>query len=308
MSRYRKIAVRTWSDEKFRSISKMPPSAQGLWFFLIAGPMTGPIPGLFRAGKSGMAEELDWPQEAFDEAFGEVLAKGMAKADFDARLVWLPKALEHNRPESPNVVRSWRTDLDLLPECGLKKEAIEAMRAFVGTLGTGFAAAFDEICPAEQGPPKPSPKPSGKPKRKASPKTMPNQEQEQEQEQEEEQSLSDDNDRSAGADLLGDRSEEKPGTSSCPQREIIAAYHELLPELPPVHEWTAQNADNLRTRWRSQDKRQTVDWWRRFFAYIRTCPFLMGEKTDFQASLGWLVKAGNFAKVVNGQYDSRKVA
>lgn len=105
MSRYRKIEVRTWADERFRSLSPMPPSGQGLWFFLLTGPHTGPIPGLFRAGRLAMAEELGWEAEAFDEAFREVSQQGMAKADFKARLVWLPKALKHNKPESPNVVR-----------------------------------------------------------------------------------------------------------------------------------------------------------------------------------------------------------
>ncbi|MCE4343948.1 hypothetical protein ABQW67_19700 [Xanthomonas hortorum] len=65
-SRYRKVEVRTWGDEKFRALSPMPPSGQGLWLYLITGPHTGPIPGLFRAGRAAMAEELEWEMEAFD--------------------------------------------------------------------------------------------------------------------------------------------------------------------------------------------------------------------------------------------------
>lgn len=172
MSRYRKIEVRTWSDEKFRALSAAPPSGQGLWFFLLTGPHTGPIPGLFRAGRAGMAEELGWNLEGFDKAFAEVSQQGMAKADFKARLVWLPNAIKHNKPESPNVVRSWRAEFDLLPECDLKTEALESLRSFVCGLGSGFAKAFEEVF--------------GKPFTKPSGKTMPNQEQEQEQEQEKE--------------------------------------------------------------------------------------------------------------------------
>ena len=95
MSRYRKIEVRTWSDEKFRALSAIPPSGQGLWFFLLTGPNTTAIPGLFRAGRAAMAEELNWELEAFDEAFQEVFEQGMVKADFKAKLVWLPKAIQH---------------------------------------------------------------------------------------------------------------------------------------------------------------------------------------------------------------------
>jgi hypothetical protein len=92
-SRYRKVEVRTWGDEKFRALSPIQPSGQALWLFLITGPHTGPIPGLFRAGRAAMAEELDWELEAFDKAFGEVSDKGMVKADFKARVMWVPNAI-----------------------------------------------------------------------------------------------------------------------------------------------------------------------------------------------------------------------
>ena len=92
---------------------------------------------------------------------------------------------------------------------------------------------------------------------------------------------------------------------NCPQTQIIALYHELLPELPPAREWPDANAAQLRARWRSTPERQSLDWWRKFFGYVHESDFLMGRKTDFQASLGWLVKASNFAKVVNGNYENR---
>ena len=174
--------MRTWADERFRELSPIQPSGQAIWFFLLTGPHTGPVPGLFRAGRAAMAEELDWGLEAFDEAFREVLNKGMAKADFKARLIWLPNALKHNKPESPNVVRSWRTELDLLPECDLKSEAMAHIREALQTIGNAYVSAFDEITKTLTE--KPSPKPSAKPSLKPSPKTMPNQEQEQEQEKE----------------------------------------------------------------------------------------------------------------------------
>lgn len=204
MSRYRKIEVRTWADEKFRRLSPIPPCGQGLWFYLLTGPHTSPIPGLFRAGRAAMAEDLDWPVEAFDEAFGEAFREGMVKADFKAKLVWLPRAVRYNKPESPNVVRSWKAEMDALPECPLKWEAIEGLRAEIGTLGKGYADAFNSLFPKEETAAEkpfdkpseaPSNKPGGKPSGKASgnpsPKTMPNQEQEQEQYSE---------DKSSGAD------------------------------------------------------------------------------------------------------------
>ena len=88
----------------------------------------------------------------------------MAKADWEAGLVWVPNAVSHNRPESPNVVRSWRTMWLEIPECALKAEAFQHLKSFTEGMGEAFGKAFAEAC--------------------AQP--SPNQEQEQEQEQERE--------------------------------------------------------------------------------------------------------------------------
>jgi hypothetical protein len=168
-NRYRKIEVRMWGDTKFRDLSPIPPCGQGLWIFLLTGPHTGPIPGLFRSGRAAMAEELNWELEAFDKAFTEAFQQGMVKADWKAKVVWVPKAILCNKPESPNVVTSWGAEWDLIPECDLKQEAFIALRGSIGALGEPYAKSFDKAFG----------KPSGKPSLKA---TF-NQEQEQEQEQ-----------------------------------------------------------------------------------------------------------------------------
>lgn len=175
--RYRRVEVRMWGDEKFRNLTPIPPCGQGLWVFLLTGPHTGPIPGIFRSGRAAMAEELNWDLEAFDVAYREASDQGMVKADWKAKVVWIPNALSCNKPESPNVITSWGSEWDLIPECDLKREAWESLRALVATYGEAFLAAFDKALP------KPSGKPNGKPSGKASS----NQEQEQEQEQEEQQ-------------------------------------------------------------------------------------------------------------------------
>lgn len=97
----------------------------------------------------------------------------------------------------------------------------------------------------------------------------------------------------------------KDSGPSCPHKEIIALYHEILPELPPVNDWPDMSATHLKNQWRKSSDRQSLEWWRTFFGYVRSSDFLMGNKNDFQASLGWLVKPANFAKVVNGNYENR---
>ena len=113
-----------------------------------------------------LAEALDWPLKDFREAFREASDKGMVKADWEARLIFIPKAIFYNVPESPNVVRGWRIAWDELPECDLKIQIWKQLKAFIEGLTEGFREAFREACP----------QPLLKP--------LPNQEQEQEQEQE----------------------------------------------------------------------------------------------------------------------------
>jgi hypothetical protein len=160
--RYSKVSRRMWNDEKFRALSAPAPNAQTLFTRLLSGPELSNIPGLFSAWEAGLAQALRWPLEGFREAFAEVAGKGMAEADWDAGLVWVPNAIAYNRPESPNVVRSWRIVWDELPECALKRKAYEQLRTSLKGMGEAFRKAFDEAC--------------------AHP--SPNQEQEQEQEQE----------------------------------------------------------------------------------------------------------------------------
>jgi hypothetical protein len=144
-ARYGKISTRMWGDEWFRSLSAPQPNGQTLWVHLLTGPHTlHAIPGLFMIGEAAMAEALGWPLEGFREAFREVSAKGKAKADWKARVIWVPKALVYNAPESPNVVKSWSKFFIELPECGLKDEAFHSLAVFVEGLGEGFREAFRE--------------------------------------------------------------------------------------------------------------------------------------------------------------------
>lgn len=169
--RYAKVTRRMWSDERFRALSKPQPNAQSLWLFLLTGPTRGGIPGLLNLGEGGLAEAIGWTRHATRKHLLELEAASLVIIDRTSNLIWLPKALRHNAPESPNVVLSWSASWRELPECQLKTDATEAAKAFLATLGKGeaFAEAFRQAI--------------GEVSRKPSRKTSPNQEQEQEQEQ-----------------------------------------------------------------------------------------------------------------------------
>jgi hypothetical protein len=145
MSRYRKIHVKMWTSPDFLALSAPKPSAQTLFVYLLTGPHTTAIPGLFQAGKAQMAEALGWPQRAFDRCWSEIESRDMARADWSARLVYLPGALAHNAPRNPNEVRSWREQWALLPRGVLLSRAEAAFAAFIATMGPSFAEAWANV-------------------------------------------------------------------------------------------------------------------------------------------------------------------
>lgn len=147
MARYRKIDVRLWGDKRFLALTPSPPCGQTLWLYLLTNPNTNSIPGLFRSGEAAMAEELGWPLEAFRKAFGEVIAQGLAKADWKARVIWLPNAPKYNKPESLNVVIGWGVSWDEIPECSLKLQAYKELKAYTEGLSLAFGLAFAKACP-----------------------------------------------------------------------------------------------------------------------------------------------------------------
>lgn len=89
---------------------------------------------------------------------------------------------------------------------------------------------------------------------------------------------------------------------SCPYQQIIDAYHEALPSNPKISRLDDTTKKHLQNRWREDQERQTLAWWRWYFAYCSESRFLTGQKTDFIADLIWLVRPTNMAKVLTGRY------
>lgn len=148
-ARYTSVERRMWNDGRFRALSPMLPCGQGLWIHLLTTPRLGVLPGLIVMGEAAMAEDLGWELDAFRAAFAEIATQDMARADWKARLIVMTKAIERNKPESPNVVRSWRGQWLEVPDCELKAEYFDALRAVVESMGPGFAAALVETFPEE---------------------------------------------------------------------------------------------------------------------------------------------------------------
>lgn len=181
MARYRKISPCIWNDAKVRGLSD---KGKLTLFLLLTHPNMTSL-GALRANLPGLACELGWKTSVFARAFRELLDCGMARQDADAQLIWFPKFLKHNAPESPNVVRGWAAAFEELPECPLKLDVLAGAWATLAAFGEGFRDAFREVFGEVL--PKPCEKPSASLPESLSEgfrQTCPNQEQEQEQEQE----------------------------------------------------------------------------------------------------------------------------
>lgn len=140
--RYSKVSRRMWGDERFQALSAPKPNAQTLWKRLLTGPELGCIPGLYAARIGGLADALKWPLKATQKCWDEIAAQGMAEADWAAGLVWVPNAIRHNEPTSPNTVAAWRKAANQLPECALRAKAFLALAEYLTEMGPTWIGAW----------------------------------------------------------------------------------------------------------------------------------------------------------------------
>ncbi len=112
-----------------------------------------------------------------------------------------------------------------------------------------------------------------------------------------------------------------PDLPTCPHRALIDLYHAKLPTLARVRPelWEGQKAEHLRARWRwvltakrengqpyATSEAEALAWFGKFFDAVSQSDFLTGRSGQWTAcNFAWLVKADNFAKVVQGNYENR---
>jgi len=138
--RYSKIMRYIWNDAKFRALSW---NAKGVFLFVLTHPNITSI-GALRATVTGLAEEraYDLQREAFADAFGEALDKGLLEYDPEACLIIAPNYPKHNKPQSINVVKGWANSIELLPECELLSAHINRLKALTNAMPLAFRHAF----------------------------------------------------------------------------------------------------------------------------------------------------------------------
>jgi hypothetical protein len=179
-----------WNDAKFRSLSAPQPNAQSLWQRLLTGPELTNIPGVFMAWEAGLAQAMRWPLEGFRSAFAELHTQDMVEADWNVGFVYLPNAIEYNEPENTNIVLSWATAWEEMPECDLKERAHGDLWDWMNFKGEAWVDAFEKACGPRRrvrNPANHQSYPPANPPPKVTPNPPSNQEQEKEQEKKQDQ-------------------------------------------------------------------------------------------------------------------------
>jgi hypothetical protein len=148
-----------WRDTRFLELSD---DAKILWIYLLTSPQSTCCPGLFVSPPLTVIDDLGWAFKNEDLTISEGKALAFAGAckrlkealdelqsllwvDFDARhkVIFIPKAIKHNMPESPKVAMSWATALKSIPDCELKTKWIQvAVQTLVNKEQNGMLAAF----------------------------------------------------------------------------------------------------------------------------------------------------------------------
>lgn len=118
----------------------------------------------------------------------------------------------------------------------------------------------------------------------------------------------------------GREGERKEGNSTSPSgdaaalglhEQIIAVYHELLPELPAVRDWPERRRRKLNARISERVKAgkpaDKPEYWRSLFGKVHDSDFLCGRKGDWRCpGLEWLLEPRNFTKVIEGAYTNHE--
>lgn len=104
-----------------------------------------------------------------------------------------------------------------------------------------------------------------------------------------------------------DTSNPPKGIAPCPTQKIVDLYHEKLPVLPRMMVLTANRKKHINARWKEMPE---ISLWEQFFDRVAESKWLTGRVTPrdqsrkpFKATLDWLVKPENFAKVIEGKYE-----
>ncbi len=299
MREYGQIQCSYWTDP---DIQGLPDVAKLLGAYLMTGPHSNGL-GCYRLPNGYIQADLGWSSDTVSEGFQALSEIGFAHRCENTDFVVIPKFLRWNPVPNESAAKARIKEFEQVPARKFSYYSLLAQslmkhgKHWPEWFKEHLAASSDTVSDTVS-------EDIHETVSECLPTTRPEQEQDQTRTEE----PPDGGSSTRVASLTG--------PPPCPQKEIIELYHEILPELPQVRYemWKgSQHEQNLRARWREDPKRQDLGYWRRFFQRIHeACPFLLGQGEPnpksgkvFQASLRWIVKRDNFAKILEGHYTEK---
>lgn len=129
-----------WHDDKFQFASDL---CQLTFLHILTSPM-GTHLGLFYAPIESLAAEKRKDIKDYKRGFEECITNGFIKYNEKYRVIYIPNYLRYNPPTSPNVVTSYGKLFEEVPNCDLKTEFFQDLKAFTEDFTEAFREAFSE--------------------------------------------------------------------------------------------------------------------------------------------------------------------
>lgn len=100
---------------------------------------------------------------------------------------------------------------------------------------------------------------------------------------------------------------------TCPHKEILKIWSEVMPEKRQPMTWDGERSKNLAQRWKEgfvvnplnnksmyETKDEGLEWWKNFLTWQRNSDFLMNQCKPY--GIDWIVKKANFTKILESKY------
>lgn len=327
MAEYRTIRMAFWNDP---FVEELEAGEKLLYLYLFTCPHTNNL-GILEVSRRKIAFETGLDVETVNAGLQKLEKAG--KIVTDATFILLTRFIRHQTTTSPKIAQALKGMLAGVSSAKLRHALYSGYPSIFGglsqsgyptdTISIGYQDHTDTVSI-----PYPDP---------IHTVGIPPAEEEEEREEEDNSTLtsfeclsesaplpdapaSEPDEKNPRIDLDRPDPHTRPGEIPCPHKRIIEVYEAILPELPRVRVWRAQQAADLRARWREKlregkfsDEESGVDYFRRFFGYVRRSEFLMGRRSGrdgraFRNCLAWMVKAKNFDGIVDGKYHDQEAA
>lgn len=269
MRDFAKVGTGFWTSTAMQQLSD---DGKLLALYLITCPHSNSA-GTYRLPDGYVLADLGWTTQRIAKGFDELSQKGFASRCGTTFWVVIHKHFQHNQIENPNQAKHV---LKLLEQVPLSCTLIDLIRngieeneeAFPEGWAERFLNGLERVT-------------------------------EQKRERREERE--------------GEKS--RAGKPACPHQKLIDLYHEVLKTNPRVIEWNDERQGYMRSRWNEwlakakySTEEEGLAFWRRYFEHVAKSRFLTGQADakpghpPFVASLEWLVRPRNVAKIVEGAY------